>query len=911
LAVTVSRIQSSIGLVTGIEIEDTVNKLMQLAAQPRETLASRLKTLQAEQAAINDLTGLTLGVQLAIRRFKTSSLFDQKSVASSNAALLTATAAASVPNGQYQFVAVRQATTHQLISNGLATRDEPLGAGSFSFGFGGHVDQAVSLDDLNGGAGVARGKIKITDRDGATAVIDLSSAQTIDDVLRAINASEEIEVQATASGDRLKLTDTSGGLGNLRVQEVSGGSTAADLGLAAINVAADEATGTDLVRLFDGLTLSRLNDGSGLGLRPELAELEITFRDNSPALAIDLDPIGQPTPQTLGDVLDRINAADPARLQASISADGKRIVLTDLTASSGGTFAVSSPFAGTAAEELGLTTTAAGGTLIGGRIVSGLKTTLLSSLGGGAGLGTLGAVAITNRNGVTTNVNLAGLETLDDIIAAINAAGAGVTAEINTAGNGLRLVDSTGGTSSNLIVADGDATNTATKLELMADIAAGSIDGGSLARQVVNRGTLLSSYNGGSGVSETSFRITASDGSTGSVNLGTIGAETIGDVIDAINDLSMGVEARINDAGDGIELADTAGGTGVLTVVENGSGSAAADLHILGAAEDGVIDGSTRITVEIDADDTLDDLVTKINSLGAGVTANVLSLGNGSLKYRLSLMSDVPGKAGELVVDGSAAGLAFQELSPAQDALLQYGTGLASAIYSSSTNKFEDVIEGLDVTINGADPSPVVVTVDQTGTAAADAIQTFVDNYNKLRDKLATYTQYNAEANVKGTLFGSSETLRIDADLSQMLTARYFGVGDVQSLGELGLSLDDTGKLSFDRTKFQARYDADPEAVVEFFTDETFGFTAKADAILERIVGRDNSALVTRGQTLARQIESFAERIDVWDGRLERKRERLLNDFFRLELTVSKIRNSLNAISQIQAIAPLTGSSSN
>jgi len=76
----VSRIQSSVGLVTGIEIDQIVTQLMGIAARPRDMLATRLKVLQAQQAAVNDLMALTLGVQLAIRRFKTTTLFDEKSV---------------------------------------------------------------------------------------------------------------------------------------------------------------------------------------------------------------------------------------------------------------------------------------------------------------------------------------------------------------------------------------------------------------------------------------------------------------------------------------------------------------------------------------------------------------------------------------------------------------------------------------------------------------------------------------------------------------------------------------------------------------------------------------------------------------------------------------------------------------
>ncbi len=81
---------------------------------------------------------------------------------------------------------MQTASAQQLLSQSFAA-DEAIGAGSFTFGAGGFVDQGISLDELNGGDGVQRGKIRITDRSGASAVIDLSFARTVDDVLDAIN----------------------------------------------------------------------------------------------------------------------------------------------------------------------------------------------------------------------------------------------------------------------------------------------------------------------------------------------------------------------------------------------------------------------------------------------------------------------------------------------------------------------------------------------------------------------------------------------------------------------------------------------------------------------------------------------------------------------------------------------------
>lgn len=91
------------------------------------------------------------------------------------------------------------------------------------------------LSELNGGAGVDPGRIQMTDRSGATAEIDLSSATSVQDVINAINRESALSVvaSANAAGDGIQLQDTSQGYGTFQVSDLGAGSMAADLGLAA------------------------------------------------------------------------------------------------------------------------------------------------------------------------------------------------------------------------------------------------------------------------------------------------------------------------------------------------------------------------------------------------------------------------------------------------------------------------------------------------------------------------------------------------------------------------------------------------------------------------------------------------------------------------------------------------------
>lgn len=1020
-------IQASTGLATGIDITGTVDKLLAIESQPSNLLKSRLGAAKTQQTAIADLTASVIGVQLSVKALGSSSLFAQRTVSSSSTGILSAavSSSGSATAGNYQITSVRQAAAQQLLSQGVASKTAALGAGTFTIQDGSsNLAQGIDLSDLNGGEGVERGKIRITDRSGTTAIVDLRYAQSIDDVLTAINTNETINVTARAKGDAIELVDNTGQTtSNLRVQEVGSTKTAADLGLVGINAAASSATGSDVVKLYGSLALDKLNDGNGLSFNKALADLRVTFQDGSSPLDIDFNRVAQAAKQSVGttdasggvngdikftavqsgggydgvqivftdsgnvtqgnetvaydsnaktltfdidagattandviaalsgnptasalftaqtasggdgsatidladtattsggaavaakteltltDLVATINEADPTRLRAAIGPDGDRIVLTDLTTDAGGTLSVSSLHGGTLAEDLGLAKSSAGNTLAGGKLLAGLKTTLLKSLNGGRGFGELGNITITDRSGGSATVNLASAETVDDILSAINGAGIGVRAELNSSGNGIQVVDTTGSNSSNLIIANADASNSATKLGLVSNDAASIKNSGTFNRQIVNENTLLSDFNHGKGVANGSFTLTDSSGAASAINLTTLGAKSIGDVLKAINDLTIGVEAKINDAGDGIVLVDTAGGAAKLTVTDVGSSTSANDLKIAGQSSAGtsggvaaeVIDGSTAIQVTLDSDDSLSDLVDKINALDFGLDASIFTEGSSSNPFRLALTSAKSGKNGNWVVDGKSSGLSFTEIVKGQNSLAAVGGSNlgTSVLVSSSTNVINNAINGIDVTVKGTSADPVTITVAIDTANIAAKVKSFVDTYNKLVDKLESLDFYNSDSATKGSLFGSAETLRVRSDFTRAITGRVTGAGSIKSLEAIGVSFGSEGKLQLDSSRLDSAYQADSAAFEKFFTQEATGFAAKIDKVSEQLAGRENSVLINRTTSIQRQVDTFNERIDAWTKRLATTKERLLTTFYNLETTVSSLKNAYSAV---------------
>ena len=101
----------------------------------------------------------------------------------------------------------------------------------------------TKLADLNEGAGVRTGSLRITGPSG-NAFVDLANAENVEDVIDLIND------QTTTTGVTAAINAAQNGLeltaaGNITVEEVGGGLAAADLGIKVTN-AGTPVTGTDL-----------------------------------------------------------------------------------------------------------------------------------------------------------------------------------------------------------------------------------------------------------------------------------------------------------------------------------------------------------------------------------------------------------------------------------------------------------------------------------------------------------------------------------------------------------------------------------------------------------------------------------------------------------------------------------------
>ncbi|RMF80435.1 MAG: hypothetical protein D6744_08245 [Planctomycetota bacterium] len=279
------------------------------------------------------------------------------------------------------------------------------------------------LSDLGGATGTgiqSGGRIVVTS--GAEQVsIDLTTADTVGDVIDLLNASLPGSLSAQLVGNAIQIQ--SGGE-TFTVTDAAGGRSAVELGIFTSNPVVN-VFGDDLdARLTPRTRIEDLQDGGGLSLTSG-----IRIRNGGRVADVDFSGV-----ETVEDVLNRINQSD-AGVMARISEDGKSIDV--LNRISGADLRI---------EENGGQTAS----LLGIRSMQ--TATKIADLNDGVGVHTVEGddFQIVTRSGATIAIDLDDLDlrtaTLGDLIDHINAvAGGAVTAGLTSQGNGLVITDNTAG----------------------------------------------------------------------------------------------------------------------------------------------------------------------------------------------------------------------------------------------------------------------------------------------------------------------------------------------------------------------------------------------------------------------------------------------------------------------------------
>ncbi|MFF5232009.1 flagellar filament capping protein FliD [Dactylosporangium sp. NPDC000521] len=339
-------------------------------------------------------------------------------------------------------------------------------------------------------------------------------------------------------------------------------------------------------------------------------------------------------------------------------------------------------------------------------------------------------------------------------------------------------------------------------------------------------------------------------------------------------------------------------------VVFNGTVTATTDTIMSGSSFQIDVNGTPK-TVNV-TDGSLKGVVDAINKtpdLGVKATAFQVSPG----QYTMQLTSTTTGKASTF--DFSSGGNPFtlgaeQIVSTGADAELLVGDPATPLKVTSSTNTFKDLMNGLTVTATKVqqptDP-PVTVTVARDNEGIATKVQAMIDAANQALSEISTQTKNKSGAVPGGPLAGNGTMSQV---ASRVLNTVSGGTASNGSYKDVGIELTRDGQLTFDKAKFIAALDADPEKTEALFIDTAQTDVTMKTGLADKLAGVADTATQTNTGTLSRLITSgndaitdLNHRVDDWDVRLQARQAALQKQFGAMETALGKLKNQSSWLS--------------
>jgi len=358
-------------------------------------------------------------------------------------------------------------------------------------------------------------------------------------------------------------------------------------------------------------------------------------------------------------------------------------------------------------------------------------------------------------------------------------------------------------------------------------------------------------------------------------------------LVNAINKSGAGVTASILTSGTGATpdyLVLSANSTGATTlqlkdrrtptdlVTSTGTGTETslttyADPATTPVSTSGYVNlvvATNTYALNVSASNNLNGLVDAINNAGAGVTA---SIADGSLSIATN--------------DGHARTVQLNDMTPTS--IISNSNQGSNAHFflngiemTRSSNTVSDAISGMSLTLNGtssvSNPS-ATVSVSTNPSQLSNALQNFVSSYNNLADQVGQQVGQSG-----GALTGDLIIQQISSDMQQLVT--YWNPASsssIHSLSDLGVTFDNTGRMSFDPNVFNSLSASQISDAFKFLGSSTSGFAQLAGNFtqltdpISGLIQVQEDGYKTQNDNITAQINTLNQRISQAQAALSAK----------------------------------------
>ena len=167
-------------------------------------------------------------------------------------------------------------------------------------------------------------------------------------------------------------------------------------------------------------------------------------------------------------------------------------------------------------------------------------------------------------------------------------------------------------------------------------------------------------------------------------------------------------------------------------------------------------------------------------------------------------------------------------------------------------NTIDDVVSGLSLELTAVTEKDkeVTVRVSRNDDGIAEAMQSLVDSYNEMYNKIKELTKYDEETEIAGVFNGNSEIRSIIRQINTLITSND---ANGKNLVGYGIYMNDDGTLKFDKSKFETAYKEDPDTAISFFRSSTStikGESVEIDGVFTKLRNTMDGLITGSNSTL-------------------------------------------------------------
>ncbi|MFV0486696.1 MAG: flagellar filament capping protein FliD [Vibrio fluvialis] len=320
---------------------------------------------------------------------------------------------------------------------------------------------------------------------------------------------------------------------------------------------------------------------------------------------------------------------------------------------------------------------------------------------------------------------------------------------------------------------------------------------------------------------------------------------------------------------------------------------------------DFTINGTTMTldlsTLDSDGDGiaTVADLVSAINndSNNPGVNATLVR-SNGQTYFMLS--STETGVANSVNVSVSGTGQTWfedaftnlNEISAPQDAVIWLGAQGTGLQLTNSSNTFEGVINGVDLTVtkaqtSGDAPLSLSVGADQEGTK--EQMNKIIEAYNSLMKTIDSYTSIGGEDSQRGVLASDPTIRSIESQLKTLVRGEFEGM----RLSDLGIEISRDGTMKIDADKFEEAQTTNTAALESFFNGDG-NLLDSLDSLLDPYLQFSNGLFKSRKDALQQNISRIEDKQTALERKYDMAYDRYLKQFTQMNQLITKMNQTMS-----------------